>query len=180
MLIDIIAFILLLLALYKGFQKGLVVALFSFLAFVIGLAAALKLSAVAASYIGNAVNISQRWLPVVAFLAVFIGVVLLIRLGAKLIEGALQVVMLGWLNRLGGIVFYLLIYLFIFSVLLFYATQLQLIKPETTHSSATYAYIQPIGPKIIGVMGSILPFFKDMFTELLNFFDGVQEKPAIS
>jgi membrane protein required for colicin V production len=65
-------------------------------------------------------------------------------------------------------------------VLLFYATQLQLIKPETTHSSATYAYIQPIGPKIIGVMGSILPFFKDMFTELLNFFDGVQEKPAIS
>lgn len=178
MLIDLIAFGLIVLALFKGVQKGLVLALFSFLGFVIGLAAALKLSAVAAAYIGEAVSLSQRWLPVIAFLAVFIIVVLLVRLGGKLIEGALQIAMLGWLNKLGGVVLYALIYFFIFSILLFYATQLNLIRPETMASSVSYTFIQPIGPKIIAVLGSVLPFFKDLFTELLLFFDEAAKKSS--
>ena len=180
MLIDVIALVLLLLAVYKGFRKGLIVAVFSFLAFIVGLAAALKLSAVVAEYIGSSVNISQRWLPVIAFLVVFFITVLLIRLGAKMLEGVVQVAMLGWLNRLGGIIFYILIYLFIFSILLFYAQQLHLIKPETLTASATYPLIQPVGPKIMSVLGAVIPVFKDMFDQLLQFFQNVsgESNPA--
>ena len=57
MLIDIIAFILLLVAAFKGLRKGLIVAVFSFLAFIIGLAAALKLSTAMADYIGENVDV---------------------------------------------------------------------------------------------------------------------------
>lgn len=176
MLIDIVAVALLLLSIYKGFRHGLIVAVFSFLAFIVGLAAALKLSAAVAEYIGNNVNISQRWLPVIAFFVVFIIVALLIRLGAKMLEGVVQVAMLGWLNRLGGIFFYILIYFFIFSVLLFYAQQLQLIKPETTETSATYPFIQPIGPKIMSGLGAVIPIFRDMFDQLLQYFQNVSGK----
>ncbi len=42
MLIDIVAVALLLLSVYKGFRRGLIVAVFSFLAFIVGLAAALE------------------------------------------------------------------------------------------------------------------------------------------
>lgn len=178
MLIDVIALVLLLLSVYKGFRKGLIVAVFSFLAFIVGLAAALKLSAVVAAYIGSNVNLSQRWLPVIAFLVVFFVTVLLIRLGAKMLESAVQVAMLGWLNRLGGIIFYILIYFFIFSILLFYAQQLHLIKPETTEASKTYPYIQPIGPRIMGILGSVIPAFKDMFDQLLQFFQHVSDKSS--
>jgi membrane protein required for colicin V production len=176
MLIDVVAFGLLILSIFKGLSKGLIIAVFSFLAFIIGLAAALKLSAVAAEYIGSSVNISQRWLPVLAFLAVFIIVVLLVRLGAKMLEGAVQLAMMGWLNKIGGIIFYILIYFFIFSILLFYAEQLHLIKPETTQASMVYPYVQPIGPKTMNIMGSILPSFKNMFDQLLNFFQTVSDK----
>ena len=178
MLIDIIALVLLLLSVYKGFRKGLIVAVFSFLAFIVGLAAALKLSAVVAAYIGSNVNLSQRWLPVIAFLVVFFITALLIRLGAKMLETAVQVAMLGWLNRLGGIIFYILIYFFIFSILLFYTQQLHLIKPETTAASVTYPYIEPIGPRIMGILGSIVPVFKDMFDQLLQFFQNVSDKSS--
>jgi len=173
MFIDTVALVLLVIAVFKGFTKGFIVALFSFLAFIIGLAAALKLSALAAEYIGNAVSISQRWLPVIAFLVVFLIVAIAIRLGAKMLEGAVKLAMLGWLNRLGGIIFYILIYFFIFSILLFYAGQLHFIKPETVESSVTYPWIQPIAPKIMAVMGAIMPFFKDMFDQLLQFFENV-------
>ena len=152
------------------------VAVFSFLAFVIGLAAALKLSAVVAEYLGTNTNISQRWLPVLAFAIVFLIVVFLVRLGAKAIEGMLRLVMLGWLNKIGGLIFYALLYLFIFSIILFYAVQLNIFKPETLKASTTYYYIQPIGPKVISALGVILPFFKDMFAELELFFGGLSEK----
>jgi membrane protein required for colicin V production len=176
MFIDTVALVLLVISVFKGFTKGFIVALFSFLAFIIGLAAALKLSTLAAGYIGNAVNISQRWLPVIAFLVVFLIVALAIRLGAKMLEGVVKLAMLGWLNRLGGIIFYILIYFFIFSILLFYAQQLHVLKSETIEASVSYPWIQPIAPKIMSIMGAVMPFFKDMFDQLLQFFQNVSDK----
>lgn len=171
MLIDIIAVILFIMAVFKGLSRGLIVAVFSFLAYLIGLAAALKLSTFVADYIGTNVQISQRWLPFISFLVVFALVVLLVRLGAKAIEGAVRMMMLGWLNRIGGVLFYILIYYFIYSIILFYATQLNLLQPDTTKASVVYPYVAPIAPKLIAILGTVIPLFRDMFAELLRFFE---------
>jgi membrane protein required for colicin V production len=176
MFIDFIAIGIIILSIIKGFRNGLVVAIFSLLAFVIGLAAALKLSVVVAEYLGTNTNISQRWLPILAFTIVFFAVVLLVRLGAKAIEGGLRMVMLGWLNKLGGIVFYLLLYFFIYSIILFYATQLHILKPETIQTSTTYPIIYPMAPVVMDALGGIIPTFKNMFGELENFFDNLSRK----
>ena len=86
MILDIIVAVILILAIIKGYRQGLIVALFSLIAFIIGLAAAMKLSVVAAGYIGKAVKISDIWLPIISFAVVFLIVVLLVRLGAKCIQ----------------------------------------------------------------------------------------------
>ncbi|TCZ72751.1 CvpA family protein [Flaviaesturariibacter aridisoli] len=176
--IDIIVLALIVLALFKGLKKGLVLAVFSFLAFVVGLAAALKLSAVVAAYLGSSTNVSARWLPVLAFALVFVGVLLLVRLGAKLIEGALNVVLLGWANKLGGVLFYALLYGFVFSILLFWADGLHLLRDDLKKSSVTWPVLQPLAPKIIGGLGAVLPFFRHLFDELSAFFGGVAQKAS--
>lgn len=176
MIIDIICIILLVLAVIRGYQRGLIVGIFALLAIIIGLAAAMKLSIVVAGYLGDTVKISDRWLPVISFAVVFIGVVLLVRLGANAIEKAVQAITLGWLNRLGGIILYVVLYITAFSVILFYLEMLGLIRSETISKSATYSLIQPWGPKAIDAMGVVLPFFRDMFTELQEFFEGVAER----
>lgn len=175
MLLDIVFAVVMVLAIIKGYQRGLVVGLFSLVSVIIGLAAAVKLSAAVAGYIGEAVKISEEWLPVIAFAVVFIVVVILIRLGANAIEKAVEVVMLGWLNKLAGILLYVTIYTIVFSVLLFYAEQIKLIQPATIEKSLTYSYIQPWGPKVIDGLGSLIPFFKNMFDELSTFFSGVAD-----
>lgn len=175
MLLDIVFAVVLVLAIIKGCQRGLVVGLFSLVSVIIGLAAAVKLSAAVAGYIGEAVKVSEEWLPVIAFAAVFIVVVILIRLGANAIEKAVEVVMLGWLNKLAGILLYVIIYTLVFSVLIFYAEQIKLIQPATIEKSVTYSYIQPWGPKVIDGLGSLIPFFKNMFDELSTFFSGVAD-----
>ena len=176
MFLDIIVVILLVLALWKGVRNGFILGIFSFLAFIIGLAAAMKLSAVAADYIGQNVSVSERWLPILAFAAVFLLVVLLVRLGAKALESVVELATLGWLNRLGGVVLFALIYLFIFSILLFYADRLELMNPETRAASVSFPFLQPLGPWVIEGLGVVVPFFRDIFSELSAFFDGVGRK----
>ena len=176
MVLDIFFIIILVFAVIKGFQRGLIVGIFSFVAVIVGLAAAIKLSAVMADYLGETTNVSKQWLPVLSFLIVFIVVVLLIRFGANLLQKSVEAVMMGWANRLGGIIFYVAIYTIVYSILLFYATQLKLLSPETAEKSVVYGVIAPWGPGIIDAIGSVLPFFKDMFKELENFFEkGAEE-----
>jgi len=128
---------------------------------------------VVAGYIGNAIKVSEKWLPIISFAVVFLIVVLLIRLGAKAIEKTAQLSLLGWVNRLGGIILYAAIYITVFSVLLFYAEQMKLIRPVVIQKSVTYSFIQPWGPKVINGLGSFIPVFRGMFAELEKFFDGV-------
>lgn len=173
MLIDIIFAILLVLALFRGYSQGLILGIFSFLSIIIGLAAALKLSTVVAGYIGQAVKVSEQWLPLISFILVFIIVVLLVRLGARAVQKSIELVMLGWLNRLGGIIFFVIIYLLVYSVLLFYAEQMKLISGETISQSRTWPYIRPLAPRIIDGMATVLPFFRNMFEDLQEFFGSI-------
>jgi membrane protein required for colicin V production len=175
MMIDIIVMIVMVLALYKGLRNGLIMAVFSFLSFVIGLAAALKLSTLVAGYLGDNTSISKRWLPALAFFLVFILVGLWIRMAARLLEGFFKIAMLGWLNRLGGFLFYALLYIFLFSILVFYAEKLNLLNPQTIEASVTYPYIKPVGPFVINSLGIVLPFFRNMFSELESFFGHIAQ-----
>ncbi len=180
MIIDIAYLLILIIAIFKGISKGFIVGIFSLVAFIIGLAAALKLSALMAAYLQNHVTSFAKWLPVISFLLVFIVVVMLVGLGARVIKKALDIAMLGWLDRLGGIALYMIIYTIIFSIVLFFAEKIFLIKPDVIAASVVYKNVAPIGPYVINNLGKIIPFFKDMFKDLENFFGAFAKKYAWS
>jgi membrane protein required for colicin V production len=173
LIIDIIYIVLLAMALFKGYRKGLVLAIFSIVGFIVGLAAALKLSAVVAGWLGDSTNISAKWLPVISFLGVFIVVVLIIRTAGKVLESTIEWAFLGWVNKLGGIVLYAAAYTIIYSVFLFYAEKLNLFSAETIKASVCYSFIEPWAPTIMNGIGAVIPWFKDMFIQLQNFFEKV-------
>jgi membrane protein required for colicin V production len=180
MFIDIVFLLLMLLACVKGYSKGLIVALFSVVGFIAGLAAALKLSAYAAEKLSGTFNTSGKWLPVISFALVFLVVVVLVHLGAKLLQKSVEMVMLGWLNRIAGILLYALLYSILFSILLFYAVQLRIISAETIQLSKAYPYLQPLGPKVMDSLGTVIPVFKDMFAQLEEFFGKVPEAAPVT
>jgi membrane protein required for colicin V production len=178
MFIDVAFCILMVLAIFKGLRKGLVLGIFSLFAFMIGLAAALKLSAVVAAYLDEKAAGITKFLPLLSFMLVFIAVVLLAGLVGRIIKKTIRFAMLGWLDSLGGIVLFAFIYSIIFSVFLFFAVKLYLIKSTTIESSIIYPYISQLGPKVIDNIGKIVPIFRDMFTELQEFFGGIAKKTA--
>jgi len=178
MAIDVLFLLFMVMAVFRGLRQGFIIAIFSAVALVIGLAAAIKLSAVAAGYLahGEHTAISSRWLPVLAFIVVFLTVVIGVRAGAKLIEKAIDLALLGWLNKLAGVLLFAVIYTIILSVLLFYAVQAHLVSSATLSSSVTYPYIRHWGPVVIDEFGKFVPWFKGMFTQLEDFFGRLGNK----
>lgn len=176
MLIDIFYIILLAFAVFKGYSKGFVIAVFSLLAIFIGLAAALKLSATVAVWLGRSTNIGERLLPVLAFTIVLIGVAFVTRLAAAIIEKTVQIAMLGIVNKFAGVILYIILYTLVFSIVLFYAVKISLLKNETLTGSFFYPYLQPWGPKSVAALGEVIPIFKNMFQQLENFFSNIAAK----
>lgn len=176
MVIDVIFLILMVLAIFRGISRGFIIAVFSLLAFIIGLAAALKLSATVAKHLHEKANLSGYWLPFLSFLIVFVCVVLIIRWGASLAKKAVSIAFLGWIDTLAGILLYAVMYLMVFSVILFFATRIHLITPAAQAASKTYAFIEPFGPKVMSLLGRALPFFSHMFSDLSRFFEDVSKR----
>lgn len=178
MIIDVLFLLAMILAIFKGLSKGFIVGIFSLVAFIIGLAAALKLSAIVAVYLGKNITSATKWLPLISFLLVFIMVILLVGLGARLIKKVVDMAFLGWLDRLAGMVLYIILYTIIFSILLFFAEKIFILKADVTSRSVVYKYVAPWGPKVINNLGRIVPFFRDMFLQLEHFFEGIGQKAA--
>lgn len=174
MIIDVIFLLLVIWALFKGYSRGFIVAFFSLVALVAGLAAAMKLSVVTAHWLKDSIHTgSTRWLPLLAFILVFVVVGLLVRLGATILQKAVEMIWLGWLNKLAGIILYLLLYTIVLSIFLFYIHKTGLMDSDTLAASRVYPVIQPWGPAVMDSIGKAIPVFKNMFTELEQFFAGV-------
>ncbi len=170
MLLDILFLVTLALAVIRGWSRGIIAGVFSLIALVLGAAAALKLSGTFSLYIQDKTGYSSSAWPIVAFVVIFLIVVLVVRLIAKILEKAFSAVMLGGLNRLLGILFYIVAYLILFSLGLWLADQLHLISEEVKATSKTYQWIAPLGPGVISRLSEWIPWFKDVFRQLEDFF----------
>lgn len=178
MIIDAAFYMLLLLAIYKGFTRGLIVGLFSFFAYIAGLAAALKLSVLVTNYFSGPDEHPSRWLPFISFLLVFVVVVLLVNITARVIRKSLSLMTLGWLDKLGGILLFGTVYTIIFSVFLFYVGKTSLLTQSTIVNSSVYGFVAPWGPISLNYVGKIIPLFKGLFTELSGVFEKIGEQFA--
>jgi membrane protein required for colicin V production len=175
-MIDILFAVMMLIAIFKGYSKGLIVAVFSIIAFIVGLAAALKLSAVVATYLQKNIQVATKWLPFISFTLVFFVVVLLVNWGGKLIEKTFKMALLGWVNKIGGIVLYATLYSIIYSIFLFYTVKINLFSTATVHQSVVYPILQPLAPWVIDGFASVIPIFKNSFIQLEQFFEGISNK----
>jgi membrane protein required for colicin V production len=170
MFLDIVVVCLMMVAIFKGYSKGMVSTIFSFLAIVIGIVIAFKFSAVVSTWLQKSTNIPTYWLPFISFIVIIVAIIFLAKISSSLVENIFQVVMLGWLNKLCGIVIYVALYAIVLSGFLFFLEKMSLLKPETLSNSKTYYIIAPIAPKVMTAFGYVLPFVKESIQQIESFF----------
>lgn len=176
MVLDFIAITLIVIFFIRGYMKGIIVAAFSVLAIILGIICSLKLSERLATYLFEQGYVTSGWAQIVSYIILFTGVVLLVRLIAKAMQSAMEAVMLGWVNKgLGGL-FYAFVAIVSWSTLLWLGNEIKFIKPEQKEASRTYEYIAPVAPYIATQTGTFWPMAKDVFADLQLFFENVNEQ----
>lgn len=115
-LLDIIICIPLLWGIYKGFTKGFIFEVALLIALILGVWGGLHFASFASDYLQPKFNIHGRWLFSISFLIIFLGIVVLLILFAKFLEGMVKITGLGIFNRLLGAMFGAAKWLFIIGI----------------------------------------------------------------
>jgi len=173
MLLDIIALLLLVLAVYKGWTKGLIMSIFSFLAFFIAITLAFYFSAQVANYFKQSTGSDSKWYSFLAFFAVMIGAIIIIRIIGKMVEKAAELMLLGLVNKIAGILIFGFLYFGLMSVLLVYLTKIELVSIRFLSESRVGNYFIPFGNWIIVHFSDWFPDIKSLFK---NSKDYIQQK----
>ena len=139
--LDIIIAIILILFAIGGLRNGIIKETFSLVAFIGGLYGAFKLSDYVGKWLGEIINVSPEWMSVISFIIVFIALALIINWLGNLLSDLISSINLGFIDRIGGLVFgvakgFLLIGVLIL-ILDFFGIK-DIIKEETRENSKLY------------------------------------------
>lgn len=170
MWLDILTGTLLIVAILQGLRNGLIKAILSFFSFFIGLIFAYQLAGWVASVLKQYTKIESHWLPFISFIIVLLVVLFLIRWVSGLLQQTADLLMLGWLNKLLGIVLYGFIYFTIWSALVYFLQILGVLEAEKMKDAYSYSYLQKWWPYCMEKMSHWLPFIKTTIGTFSNPF----------
>ena len=143
---DIIIIIPLIWGAYKGFKKGFIIEIASFIALGLGVWGGIKFSAISAKYLSEAFDISEKIMPLISFAVTFILIVIVVFMLAKMLQKIISMIALGFINKAAGSLFGMLKFGLIMSVIINFTNiinnQINFIDPEMKSSSVLF---EPIG-----------------------------------
>ncbi len=151
-IIDIIIIVFLLWGAIKGFIDGFVVQSLTLVALVLGIWAGVVFSDVLAAFISQHFSIKGRLLPAFSFAIIFLFILITMHFISKLLTHFLGKIMLGTLNRIGGVLFGILKMAFVASIVIVLLLKLDLMKimfePAQMENSKLYQPVSKIAPAI--------------------------------
>ena len=152
-ILDVVFLILLLISAVSGFIKGFILSIASFIGFFLGIAVSFRLADDVQQWLMTLTGAEGRYLYFVAFLICFTVVVALVHVLGKIIEKAVKLVALGFLNRLGGAALGILKTMLIFTALIYALSYIdpdkRLISIEQQESSLFYRPLENMLPFIL-------------------------------
>lgn len=152
-LLDIILIIPMLWFLYRGFTKGFIIELASLVALIGGIWAAINFSYFAGDFLGRNFDINEKYLGIIAFIVTFLLVVFAVILIGRILEKFVNVIALGFLNKLAGAIFGILKAAFILSIIIFIINSFDpgqtVITPKMREGSLLYKRVESLFPMII-------------------------------
>lgn len=144
MILDILVGLGLLVGLYKGAKEGFFVSLAAFLSLLVGVITALKFSNLLKDYFHESLQWESTFVPIISFILTFIVAVLIVKMIARMITHVLQAIYLGFINRILGAIFQVLVVVLLLCVILSFFDHLnewtQLITQEELSKSYSYRF----------------------------------------
>lgn len=107
-IVDIILLICFVPAIINGVRKGFISQVISIISIIAGVWVSYEFASIVGTWIGQHIEASESVLKLISFALIMAGVFVLLGIVGRFLEGIVKFVMLGWLNKLLGIMFSLL------------------------------------------------------------------------
>lgn len=150
---DILLFIPLVYAAWKGFRKGFIIEVASIAALIAGIYIAVNFSEFAAHMLHQWFSIDAEWLGYAAFLSTFVAVVFGVYALAKVVEKAVHLVALKMVNKLAGLGFGILKVALILSIVLnllgWLNRSVPILSKTASNESTLFLKIQGFAPWVL-------------------------------
>lgn len=151
--LDIIFLVPILWFAYRGFQKGFIIELSSLVALILGIYIAINFSWFTAQWLTNNFNVSRKYLTIISFIVTFIAVIIGVFMIGKILERFVNILLLGFINKIMGGAFGIIKAVFLISIILWIINSLNvgqfIIKADTKETSNLYKPIESFAPTII-------------------------------
>lgn len=155
--LDIILLLCFVPAIIGGLRRGFIAQVVAIISIILGIWLSFKFSAVLSGWLGQWIEAGEQVLHVISFAVIMILAILALAAVGKLIEATVKIILLGWLNRLLGLIFALLKYALIIGLLLMLFNslngQFHLVNQKVLDSSLLY------GP-LLNLANSVFPYLK--------------------
>lgn len=160
-ILDVIILICLIPAIIQGLRKGFISQAISIISIVLGIWLSSQFAGIVGDWIAQYISVSEQALKLISFAVILVGVSLGLSAIGKLIESLLGAIMLGWVNKLLGLVFALaktVLLLALVSMLFESVTgTFNITQPAVVSDSALYPYLKEISD-------TVFPFIKNMLS----------------
>lgn len=171
---DIIALIILIWFVYKDYSSGLIISLFRFLGLILGIILSAKYGYFIIEFLSNKLSVPDQISSILGYLIVFIIVVIIIQIIGNLLKSTLNIILLGWLDKIGGAVLGLakasiLISLLFWGIIMLPSNSL---TEAIKYKSKSYSIFENVAPTIYKII--IQPFIKK--TNIDKQFDNISNK----
>lgn len=160
-ILDIILLVCFIPAIFQGIRKGFIAQAVSIISIVLGIWASARFANIVSSWIAQYITASEQVLKVVAFALILVLVFLALAALGKMLEGMFKLVMLGWLNKLLGVIFALLKTGLIVGLVIMAFSSLndnfRFVQESVLDESVLY-------PPLKKLAFEVFPYLKDMLT----------------
>lgn len=158
-IVDLVLVIILIAGAVHGFVKGFFVEFASVAALVLGVLCALFFSVYVGSWLSGLFHWRPETIKTVAFILIFVSVVITVHLIANALEKFVRAIAMGPLSRIGGAIFGVIKTAFIISFLMYVIAKIEsydvtIIPKQPKSESKYYKPIEKLLP-------NILPFLKE-------------------
>lgn len=158
--IDIVILACFLPAVVLGIKRGLVKQIVALAVVVLGIHLSLRFSDPLQAYLAQMVKWEPFWTKAVSFTVIFLAVALLLSLLGKLVEKVIKIAMLGWLNRLLGLLVAMIAAALVVGTLVYIVNSannlLQFLPEEQIAQSRFYT-------PLLNLVEQIFPLLKSLF-----------------
>lgn len=161
-ILDIILLVCFIPAIISGLRKGFIAQVVAIISIVLGVWLSVKAATLVGSWISQWIEASPQLINIISFAIIFIAVAVLLFTIGKLIEATIKIIMLGWLNKLLGVLFSMLKCILIigFLIIVFEAINdtFGLVPESYLSDSLLYTPFRDIAD-------SVFPLFKELLSK---------------